>query len=160
MKFLILTIMLLFSNFSLSKEWNCNTIESTLSIVEVNDCKDIRFCVGYATCLNKDQTTTTGRIVCKVNSDFSCPSANDCLKQVSDDHNVQIAYLNENNTDGVYRHCNSETSLMPLRDNDKDVVNSRFCNTISGSYNRAKAETVDTMTTVTGGGGQTGSGRK
>ena len=133
--------------------WDCSTIESSMNIVSSKECGEVKYCVGYANC-NSPKGKFSGRIICKANSKNICPDANECLEQAFSGQEISIGLQPEKNPRGVYRFCNSDKVFKPIRTNSIDVVNSRFCDAVSGEYDKGRQETISTMTGKEGGGGQ------
>ncbi len=136
--------------------WDCRGIESTMTLVKSQGCNQIRLCLGYAECRFSDGKTSIGRIICKTDAQFNCPSANDCMEQAVRDRGITIGLQAEADPRGLFRFCPSRNQFSTTRARATDAVNSRFCDTASGVYLNKVEATVSGMTGVNGGGSQMG----
>jgi hypothetical protein len=157
MKYFIGLLFLL--SFSDVYSWDCKAIDSTMTLIKSQGCGQVRLCMGYAECTLKDGKKSVGRIMCKADAQFRCPSANECMDQAVHDKYISIAVQTENDPRGIYRFCPSKSTFSLKGAKRTDAVNSRFCNSVSGIYINKQAETVSGMTGVNGGGAQMGHNR-
>lgn len=135
------------TNVLAEEEVNCRTIEDTLNIVRTTECSSSRICIGYAECEYSSGKKSVVKMICKADSNFNCPKANDCINQLLSNQ-ISIAINKEKNSRGLYPFCPSNSRLGKPKDLGNDVSNSRFCNTLDNTYNSQVIInfTVDRMT--------------
>lgn len=134
---------------SLNAKEVCSTIPGTLRIVKTSGCSTSTLCMGYAECINKKERQV-GKILCKANSDGSCPDAESCLESTFTKHEVNISVQPQNKADGIFKYCNTKDKFQKSSANS-DVVYSRICNVVSGDYSqKGNDDQVNKMTDTLG----------